>query len=575
MNPPKAPRRVSRRPLFATLEQVEPRRLLAALVSSTTVNGSIQSETEIDSFTISVQSGDPLFVALGNVPSGSFVPRMQILSPSGATLLNGTAEPGRLYAGTASQSGTYTIRVTEDGQDATGNYTLTAFTTGVNQVDSDTGNVESGRRFAANISPGDLDVWEIDATAGQQLSTIVTENTSGENMDVAVSMYAPDGTLVSSKVDEAGILIEHKATQTGTYTVVVHESGADESGIYGITFTRLPGPQYSGDPDTTFLEAGQFRSVNLPGGDADVWTFYAKAGVNISSTLTAEFGSLLNPALLLYGPDGTLLRSLGGTSTVTVSATAPSTGNYWIVGRDVESDTGGSATFSYTLSSGTGAGPIEDGVLQLQGTDENDVITFAIDGDDLRVTTNGVLTIFAESEVNSISLYGGDGNDRIDLSAIDIPAYVSAGGGDDTVIGGSGNDSLTGGAGRNRLIGGGGDDRLNGSGGRDFMYGEGGNDRLYGNGGNDYLDGGGNVDRLYGGDGDDVLIGGSSNDKFYAGNGNDTLTGGSGRDLMNGDAGNDVFYARDNLIDIINGGAGTDSAVFDSDDERSGIEIIG
>lgn len=570
------PRVKSSKTRVPLIEAVEVRRLLASLVSSTTLNGVIATDTEVDTHTIVVNANDPLVVALGNPGSGGFVARVQVLNPSGSIIADDIAGVGggtRLNL-VATQSGTYTIRVFEDGQDASGNYTLTAFRIGT-QVDPDTATVESGRRFAAVVGPGDLDVWTISATQGQQLSVIVTENNSGDPTDLAVTFVAPDGTIISNVNDEAGVRVEHKATQTGTYYAVVSEQGADETGTYGITFTRLPGAQYSGDPDTAFLEAGEARDVNLPGGDADVWSFYAEKGVSIVATLAAASGSNLDPQLLLYGPDGSLLDIDSGASSATVGATAPSSGNYWIVGRDFEADTGGAATFVYSLSSGTGAGPIRDRILTINGTSGDDRIGFSVRDGSLLVSINNVESAFPVSEFDTINVYSGNGHDRVDLSAIDINTYVSAGSGDDTVVGGGGKDSLTGGGGRNRLYGGDNDDRLNGSNGRDYFYGEGGNDRLYGNDGNDYLDGGGGVDRLYGGDGDDSMIGGSSNDKFYAGAGNDTLNGGNGRDLLNGDAGNDVFYARDGYDDILNGGSGTDFANADNADDKNSVEVLG
>lgn len=557
------------------VEACETRRLFAGITSSTTVAGTISNSTEVDNYTISVKSGDPLVVALGNPGSGGFVPRVQILNPGGSTLADSTAQIG---SGTAlnviaNSTGTYTIRVFSQDQSTTGNYTVTAFAIG-SQADNDTGNVESGRRFAANVGPGDLDVWTITATPGQTLSVIATENTAGSNMELSVLFVAPDGTIIANQNHSAGLRVDHKATQSGTYYAVVSEFGADELGTYGITFTRVPGLQYSGDPDTTFLAAGQSRNVNVPSGDADVWSFFAEQGVSIAAALTAAGGSGLNPQLLLYGPDGALIDSASGTSSASVSGTAPSTGKYWVVGRDVQSDTGGAATFSYTLSKGNGAGPIVDGVLTINGTSGADKIILTKTSDDLIVTLNGTANAYPLSEINTINIYSGDGADNVNLSAIDIAAYVSAGGGDDVVTGGSANDSLTGGAGKNRLFGGNGDDRLNGSSGRDLLYGEGGSDRLYGNDGNDQLDGGGGVDRLYGGEGDDSLIGGSSNDKMYAGNGNDTLNGGSGGDLMNGDGGADKFFAREGNIDVVNGGTGRDTANMDNNDDDDSIEVI-
>jgi Ca2+-binding RTX toxin-like protein len=77
---------------------------------------------------------------------------------------------------------------------------------------------------------------------------------------------------------------------------------------------------------------------------------------------------------------------------------------------------------------------------------------------------------------------------------------------------------------------------LIGGNGRDWLGSGGGVDVINGNGGNDYIDGGG---------------------------GNDTLVGGKGRDSIYGRAGDDLLLARDNQIDRVHGGDGTDQAVVE------------
>ncbi|MBD3792447.1 MAG: cadherin-like domain-containing protein, partial [Campylobacterales bacterium] len=78
----------------------------------------------------------------------------------------------------------------------------------------------------------------------------------------------------------------------------------------------------------------------------------------------------------------------------------------------------------------------------------------------------------------------------------------------------------------------------------DIMLGLGGNDTLSGRNGSDYLKGG---------DGTDTLTGDASGD-----NGEDTLDGGAGNDTLTGGAGHDVFVFG-SLDDTANGGNGTDT----------------
>ncbi|MGE8188627.1 immunoglobulin-like domain-containing protein [Pseudomonas sp. NPDC086278] len=94
-----------------------------------------------------------------------------------------------------------------------------------------------------------------------------------------------------------------------------------------------------------------------------------------------------------------------------------------------------------------------------------------------------------------------------------------------------------------------------------------GNDTLLGGAGNDILFGQGGNDSLDGGKGNDILLGGSGNDTLMGGQGNDILIGGSGADTFvwkSGDTGNDVikdFKAsegdRIDLRDLLQGESGS------------------
>ena len=84
------------------------------------------------------------------------------------------------------------------------------------------------------------------------------------------------------------------------------------------------------------------------------------------------------------------------------------------------------------------------------------------------------------------------------------------------------------------------DNTILGGSGKDSLYGEGGNDSLVGNAGND---------KLYGQDGDDTLIGGAGNDSLRGGAGNDTLYGGAGNDTFIYKPGEDT----DRIMDYTSG----------------------
>jgi hypothetical protein len=146
---------------------------------------------------------------------------------------------------------------------------------------------------------------------------------------------------------------------------------------------------------------------------------------------------------------------------------------------------------------------------------------------------------------------------------------------DDLFLGASGNDSLSGATGRDTLEGGAGNDTMNGGSGNDTLKGGAGNDTT-GNvkgsicsnnslAGNDRVDGGAGSDKLDGGPGADVVIGGT---------GNDNLVGGPGKDTLSGGTGSDTLAAVDGARDVIDCGAGKDTAIVDAVDVVKGCEKV-
>ena len=245
---------------------------------------------------------------------------------------------------------------------------------------------------------------------------------------------------------------------------------------------------------------------------------------------------------------------------------------------------------------------LANGTLFVNGTSGADAIGITRSGNTYTVTRGGsspqTPATFSASQVTSIQVDLGDGNDSFTAGADVQAVYVNGGLGNDSISGGPGNDTLTGAAGKDRIDGNAGDDRINGGKGNDIITGGDGVDRLYGDDNNDKLFGQAGVDRLFGGDGNDYLSGGSSNDKIYGeagddsidgdgqddllngGDGNDTINGGTGNDEIVGGAGaddlfgnkgNDTFDSVDGVVDSLDGGAGVNTAQMDANDIHTNI----
>ena len=171
---------------------------------------------------------------------------------------------------------------------------------------------------------------------------------------------------------------------------------------------------------------------------------------------------------------------------------------------------------------------------------------------------------------------------------------------------------LSGQGGRDVVFGGGGGDDILGGAGADMLYGDGGRDRIFGNEGDDLIDGGDGDDTVQGGAGNDLIVAaqGDGNDTYYGDElsacvtGNDTLdmaaitanisvdlgTGFQGRgSASSNQSGTDVLWGIENVVtgsgddtitaskavNVMDGGAGTDTFRFLSSADANGDTILG
>lgn len=184
------------------------------------------------------------------------------------------------------------------------------------------------------------------------------------------------------------------------------------------------------------------------------------------------------------------------------------------------------------LSTSIGAANLDNGILTVEGTRHDDVISLSqYNGKGgkltIKVNCNGrSIGVFRSKDVKGIKMLGGNGNDSLTASAANVLAINngeliahsasdltmwtvnSSSGGTSfvgsavnvpaTLLGGAGNDTLSGGIKNDRLEGGSGNDQLSGQYGDDILLGQNDDDVLKGGGGNDTLDGGTGDDNLDG-----------------------------------------------------------------------------
>ncbi len=225
------------------------------------------------------------------------------------------------------------------------------------------------------------------------------------------------------------------------------------------------------------------------------------------------------------------------------------------------------------------SGTSNDGMMSIS-RNGGTLIEFLVPTSTLAVSDSGGASVVRFDSVDDLFASGitistGSAGDLIDASIVDVAVTVDSGSGNDTILTGSGddsvvssdgdnriftlggNDTVTVGAGADRVFAGDGNDVINPGAGDDRVFGDDGNDTVAGSDGRDFIRGGRDADVLNGGGGFDTLYGDHGDDTINGDNGNDTIYGGNGRDSIQGGAGNDRIFG-DNGSDTISGGVGND-----------------
>ncbi|MGD1699247.1 putative Ig domain-containing protein, partial [Dapis sp. BLCC M229] len=196
-------------------------------------------------------------------------------------------------------------------------------------------------------------------------------------------------------------------------------------------------------------------------------------------------------------------------------------------------------------------------------------ISVSVTSDDgVNSTVSDTFDLVVNFPSNSITqtLLGTSGDDS--LTGDSNNETIKGRAGNDTVLGKGGDDNLAGGSGNDDLRGGSGNDIISGDGGTDELRGGNNNDTLFGGGSSDELRGNAGDDLLDGGNGVDILLGGQGSDRLIGGNGQDFLTGGADADefVLTPNQGRDTINDYEDGTDsfLLTGGLGFADLSFQS-----------
>jgi hypothetical protein len=326
------------------------------------INGLMHTGTillgDLDMWTFTATNGDSIVVRLGKITdTNTFTPLVRLYSPSGVPLGSSALGAAGEVSIRATNSGTFIV-VVSDGNGAlsgSGTYRLTLAKTGdpvVVSAGDDGGPLTNGVLHTGTILLGDLDMWTFRANNGDSIVVRVGEITDTNTFTPWVRLFSPSGVPLGSSSFGAAGEVSTRATNSGTFIVVVSDGngGLSGSGDYRLTLARTGGRiEVSPGDEGGSLNAGVNPEGVIPVGDLDVYAFTTCKGENINLKLDEliDNGDFF-PWLRLYGPDGALLRSLSGATTAQINLRATNSGTFIVIVGDGNGSLFGSGTYRLT-----------------------------------------------------------------------------------------------------------------------------------------------------------------------------------------------------------------------------------
>lgn len=314
---------------------------------------------DLDLWTLDANTGDSIVARVGAITeTNTYTPWIRLYSPSGVLLSSGFGAVAGEATATATANGQHLI-VISDGNSAlsgSGNYRLTLARTGTEIFTSQNdegGGLTNGWQHPGIVLTGDLDVWSVEANAGDAIVARVGEITDTNTFTPWVRIYGPGGGLLDSGFGAFAGEVAVTAMSSGRYLLVVSDgnSAFSGSGNYRFSLART-GTLLSVAPgDEGGSLAGSDPAGVITRGDLDAYSFGTCAGEPISLRVdeTLDSGGF-TPWLRLYGPTGSLLGNVSGAATAQLNLAAPLTGRYLVIMGDGNASLSGLGSYNLLVN---------------------------------------------------------------------------------------------------------------------------------------------------------------------------------------------------------------------------------
>ncbi len=376
-------------------------------------NRQISSPAQIDTYTFSANAGEAvIFAAAGT--SGGVCAKADLYDPSDAPI------GGNIFCNGASNSislqttGVYTIRVYDSGLNDIGAYDLSLqFATGRCGTPTACGQTKS----KTTVSKAQLETYTFSSNAGE---SVIFAATSPGALCAKADLYSPTGVLVQGNIFCDGSSNSIQLSTAGTYTILVYDSGLNDTGSYDFHL------QFTTGQCGVSIDCGKTRSGNITSNSQlDAYNFSGNVGEAVIFAAANTSGTVCAKADL-YSPTGTLIQGNVFCNGASNSITLPTTGIYTILVYDSGlNDTGfydlhlqfttgrcGKTTACGRMENGTTTSKVQLDAYTFCGADGSSVVFSAVGPDalcakaDLYGPTGALIqgNVFCDGSSNSIPL---------------------------------------------------------------------------------------------------------------------------------------------------------------------------
>lgn len=206
----------------------------------------------------------------------------------------------------------------------------------LNHSASAQGPLTNGFTHSGTLSVSEQETWNFTANSGDGIFIKLGEAVAGSSLYPRLRLYGPGGALLGDNVGSAMTEVVTRATNSGTFTVVVANAdnfAPNGNGSYRLTMAKTGAVLFIASYDEGGpLTNGVFYLATNGIAGVDVWWFNACPGDGITLQVTKLTGGAdFSPELVLYAPDGTLLNRSAGTISAQINRIAPMAGSYLLI----------------------------------------------------------------------------------------------------------------------------------------------------------------------------------------------------------------------------------------------------